>query len=299
MMQELFWPYMAAANGLSSDLTDVQEVMQEMNSDATAEEKTNFLVQYLLSQREPLLNLGKTLLFALLVFLIGRKVIGLLLKLLERWMKKGNVEASVHEFVLSLSRVLLYVFLIFIVAGILGVGTSSIVAILGSAGLAIGLALQGSLSNFAGGILILLLKPFRAGDYIIAAGVEGTVRSIDIFYTHIVTSDNKVIVVPNGTLSNSNIVNTSQEEYRFLIVDFMVGYDSDLSQVKKLLCDMMQKEERICQDRTIAVIVDKLNPGRVKLQAKAWVSTEFYWEERSRLQEKIKECLQGAGIALM
>ena len=169
---------------------DVQEVVEQMNSSASAEEKTSFLLEYLMAQREPLMNFGKTLLIALIVFLIGRKVISLLLKLLNRWMERGGVEVSVHKFIMSLGIVVLYILLIFCVAGILGVGTSSIVAIIGSAGLAVGLALQGSLSNLAGGILILLMKPFRVGDYIVATGVEGTVRNIDIFYTRIVTTDN-------------------------------------------------------------------------------------------------------------
>lgn len=277
---------------------DVQDVMREINSDASTGEKTSFLIEYLMAQREPLLNLGKTLLIALLVFLIGRKLIAWILKLLNRWMDRGNVELSVHRFVLSLCNVLLYIILIFCVAGVLGIGTSSIVAILGSTGLAIGLALQGSLSNFAGGILILLLKPFRVGDYIVATGVEGTVRNIDIFYTRIVTSDNKVIVIPNGTLSNSNIVNNSQEERRLLVIDFMVGYDADIQQVREIIVGLMEEEEMICQDQPMSVQIDKLNPGRIKLQARAWVATADYWNERYRLLELIKEGLQSHNISL-
>lgn len=278
---------------------DMQSVVEEMNSDASAEEKTNFLIQYILSQREPLMNYVRTLLFALVIYFIGKRLIRLLLKVLDRWMDRRSVELGVHKFTMSLAKVLLHIFLIVVVAGILGVGTSSIVAILGSAGLAIGLALQGSLANFAGGVLILLLKPFRVGDYIMAAGVEGTVRSIDIFYTHIVTTDNKVIVIPNGVLSNGNIVNTSQEEYRFLVLDFMVGYDSDVSLVRQILLEMMEKEEKLCQDKPMTVVIDKLNPGRIKMQAKAWVATGNYWEERYRLLEQIKCRLQEQGISLI
>ena len=268
---------------------DVQEVVEQMNSSASAEEKTSFLLEYLMAQREPLMNFGKTLLIALIVFLIGRKVISLLLKLLNRWMERGGVEVSVHKFIMSLGNVVLYILLIFCVAGILGVGTSSIVAIIGSAGLAVGLALQGSLSNLAGGILILLMKPFRVGDYIVATGVEGTVRNIDIFYTRIVTTDNKVVVIPNGTLSNGNIINTSQEDYRLLILDFMVG---------EIILELMEQDMQICQDRARSVNIDKLNPGRVKLQAKAWVATEHYWDVRYRMLEKIKEELPKQGIPL-
>lgn len=278
---------------------DVQQVVDQMNSGASAEEKTSFLLEYLMAQREPLLNLGKTLLAALIVFLIGRKVIALLLKLLDRWMERGKVELSVHKFVMSLGNVVLYILLVFCVAGILGVGTSSIVAIVGSAGLAVGLALQGSLSNLAGGILILLMKPFRVGDYIIATGVEGTVRNIDIFYTRIVTTDNKVVVIPNGILSNGNIINTSQEQYRLLIIDFMVGYDVDIDKVREVILSIMEHDRAVCQDRARSINIDKLNPGRVKLQAKAWTRTEDYWDVRYRMLEEIKKELPAHGIALM
>lgn len=284
---------------LATGNLDIEDVMNEMNSDASAQEKTNFLIQYLLSQREPLLNLGRTLLIALLVFFVGRKLIRVILKLLERWMEKGNVEISVHKFVLSFGSVLLHILLLFSVAGILGVGTSSIVAIVGSAGLAIGLALQGSLSNFAGGILILLLKPFRVGDYIVSAGMEGTVQSIDIFYTHILTSDNKMVVIPNGTLSNSSVTNHSQEEYRLLVVDFMVSHDTDISQVREILTEQMEQEELICQNKPMGVYIDRLYPGRVKLVVKAWIKTESYWEERYRLLELIRERLEEKEIYLV
>lgn len=277
---------------------DVQDVMAEIHSDASAEEKTGFLVRYLLAQREPLLNLAKTLLFALIVFFVGKKVIALLLRFLDRWMERSGVELSVHRFALSLGNVVLHLFLVFCIAGILGVGTSSIVAVLGSAGLAVGLALQGSLSNFAGGILILLLKPFRVGDYIVATGVEGTVKNIDIFYTRILTTDNKAVVIPNGTLSNSNIVNASQEGYRLLVIDFMVGYDAEIGRVREIILKLLQEEEMVFQDKPMTVTIDKLNPGRIKMQAKAWTATSDYWELRYRLLELVKERLQEQGVSL-
>ena len=279
----------ASATPMPTDsaVPDVQEIVDQMNSNASAEEKTSFLLEYLMAQREPLLNFGKTLLIALIVFLIGKRIIALLLKLLNRWMERSHVEVSVHKFIMSLGRVLLYILLIFCVAGILGVGTSSIIAIIGSAGLAVGLALQGSLSNLAGGILILLMKPFLVGDYIVAGGVEGTVRNIDIFYTRIVTTDNK-----------GNIINTSQEEYRLLILDFMVGYDAQISKVREVVLNLMERDEGVCKDRPQSVNIDKLNPGRVRLQAKAWVTNKDYWDVRYRMLEAIKEELPKQGISL-
>ncbi len=290
---------LSATSTVSPGAMDVQDVVAQMNSDASTEEKTSFIIEYLLAQREPLLNFGKTVLVALLVFFLGRKLVKMLIKLMDRWMERGNVEVSVHKFVLSLSKILLHILLLFVVAGMLGVGTSSIVAIIGSAGLAIGLALQGSLSNFAGGILILVLKPFRVGDYIVSATAEGTVQSIDIFYTHLVTSDNRTVVVPNGILSNENITNNSREEYRLLVIDFMVGYDTDIQQVKDILLELMQQEEMICQEKFMGVNIDKLNPGRVKMQAKAWVLNEKYWDARYRMLELVKEKLQENGISIM
>ncbi|RHU98140.1 mechanosensitive ion channel family protein [Clostridium sp. OM07-10AC] len=127
---------------------------------------------------------------------------------------------------------------------------------------------------------------------------RGTVRNIDIFYTRIVTTDNKVVVIPNGTLSNGNIINTSQEDYRLLILDFMVGYDADISKVREIILELMEQDMQICQDRARSVNIDKLNPGRVKLQAKAWVATEHYWDVRYRMLEKIKEELPKQGISL-
>lgn len=279
--------------------SSMDEVVQTLESDTSAEEKYDFLMQYLLDQREPLLNFCKTLIFALLIFLIGRRLIKLLMKVTKRWMEKREVELSVRKFSLSVIGMALNVLLVFIVAGILGVGTSSIVAIIGSAGLAIGLALQGSLSNFAGGVLILLLKPFQVGDYIITTGAEGTVTGIDIFYTRLTTTDNKMVVIPNGTITNSNVTNTSREEYRFLILDFSVGYEEDTSLIKEILLEKMRKEELLCQEKPMSVVIDRLNPGRVKMQAKAWVSNDAYWEERYRLLEMIKDSLQERGISIL
>ncbi len=205
---------------------ELEDVGKVINSGVSSEEKTNFIIQYILAQREPLLNFFKTLCFALIVFLIGRRIVKALLGMTSRAMERKEVEVSIQKFGMSFAGFAYNIILVFIVAGILGVGTSSIVAMLGSAGLAIGLALQDSMSNLAGGVLILLLKPFKVGDYIITSGEEGTVTSIDIFYTRIHTTDNKVIVIPNGTISSSNVTNTSNQQERMLVLDFMVDRKS-------------------------------------------------------------------------
>ena len=254
--------------------------------------------QYFSDYLPDLTKFGLKVALALLVFIGGRKVIQWVVSIIKKSMDKASVDKGVIQFTGSLLRVVLYVLLVFNIATNFGVKESSIAALLGTAGVTVGLALQGSLSNLAGGILILLMKPFRVGDYIVATGAEGTVRNIDIFYTRIVTTDNKVVVIPNGTLSNGNIINTSQEDYRLLILDFMVGYDADISKVREIILELMEQDMQICQDRARSVNIDKLNPGRVKLQAKAWVATEHYWDVRYRMLEKIKEELPKHGIPL-
>lgn len=275
---------------------NLEDVGKVINSGVSNEEKTNFIVQYVLAQREPVLNFLKTIIFALVVFIIGRKIVKALLDMTNKAMERREVEVSIQKFVMSFAGFAYNILLVFIIAGILGVGASSIVAMLGSAGLAIGLALQGSLSNLAGGVLILLLKPFKVGDYIITSGEEGTVTGIDIFYTRIHTTDNKVIVIPNGTISNSNVTNTSNQEERMLIVDFMVSYSAKTQEVRSLILGILRKEEHICQDKDMSVVICSLNPLRVKMQAKAWVKNSEYWSTKFTLLEKIKDTLMENGI---
>ena len=223
----------------------VDELQKVMNSSASDKQKTSFFIQYLLSQREWLLDFAKTLLIAVIVFIIGRKLVKLALKVTKKTMERKAVEISVQKFVMSLATFAYNILLLMVIAGIIGIGTSSIVAVLGSAGLAVGLALQGSLSNLAGGVLILLLKPFRVGDYIITAGAEGTVMSIDIFYTRIATTDNKVVVIPNGTISNSNVTNTTKQDERMLVLEFTVPLDANIEEVKTEIMKLIESNERI------------------------------------------------------
>lgn len=275
----------------------MEEVVNTLNSAASSEEKTNFIIEYLLSQRGVLLDGLKTILFAFIVYLIGRKIVKFCLKLTKNWMERRDVEISVRNFVMSFAKVLYHLILIFIVAGILGVG-ATIVAIISSAGLALGLALQGSLSNLAGGILILALKPFKAGDYILVAGAEGTVESIDIFYTRIHTTDNKIVVVPNGTITNQNITNTTNASKRMLILDFRVPYQCDVEKVKEILFTLMREETLISDDEPMDVVINKLSPVKLQMQLKAWTKTEDYWDVRYRMLEKMKKALQENGIEI-
>lgn len=281
------------------DNTTVKELTKVMGDDSVSnEKKTSFLLQYLLDQREPLLRFGQTLLIALIVFVIGRKMVKLLLRFTDRWMERRNVEVSVRKFVMSLAGVIYNVLLIFVVAGILGVGTSSIVAMVGSAGLAIGLALQGSLANLAGGVLILLLKPFQVGDYIITPQSEGTVQSIDIFYTRLTTTDNRVIVIPNGTISNSDITNTTKQDRRLLVLEFSVSYDADVALIRDILLKEMKHRSDILVKEPMRVVVTRLNPVKLRMNAKCWVETSKYWDVYYDMLERIKTLLQEQNISI-
>lgn len=281
------------------DNTTVKELTKVMGDDSVSnEKKTSFLLQYLLDQREPLLRFGQTLLIALIVFVIGRKMVKLLLRFTDRWMERRNVEVSVCKFVMSLAGVIYNVLLIFVVAGILGVGTSSIVAMVGSAGLAIGLALQGSLANLAGGVLILLLKPFQVGDYIITPQSEGTVQSIDIFYTRLTTTDNRVIVIPNGTISNSDITNTTKQDRRLLVLEFSVSYDADVALIRDILLKEMKHRSDILVKEPMRVVVTRLSPVKLRMNAKCWVETSKYWDVYYDMLERIKTLLQEQNISI-
>ena len=281
------------------DNTTVKELTKVMGDDSVSnEKKTSFLLQYLLDQREPLLRFGQTLLIALIVFVIGRKMVKLLLRFTDRWMERRNVEVSVRKFVMSLAGVIYNVLLIFVVAGILGVGTSSIVAMVGSAGLAIGLALQGSLANLAGGVLILLLKPSQVGDYIITPQSEGTVQSIDIFYTRLTTTDNRVIVIPNGTISNSDITNTTKQDRRLLVLEFSVSYDADVALIRDILLKEMKHRSDILVKEPMRVVVTRLNPVKLRMNAKCWVETSKYWDVYYDMLERIKTLLQEQNISI-
>ena len=281
------------------DNTTVKELTKVMGDDSVSnEKKTSFLLQYLLDQREPLLRFGQTLLIALIVFVIGRKMVKLLLRFTDRWMERRNVEVSVRKFVMSLAGVIYNVLLIFVVAGILGVGTSSIVAMVGSAGLAIGLALQGSLANLAGGVLILLLKPFQVGDYIITPQSEGTVQSIDIFYTRLTTTDNRVIVIPNGTISNSDITNTTKQDRRLLVLEFSVNYDADVALIRDILLKEMKHRSDILVKEPMRVVVTRLSPVKLRMNAKCWVETSKYWDVYYDMLERIKTLLQEQNISI-
>lgn len=236
---------------------------------------------------------------SIIIYFIGKKVIKLLLKIVRRAFDRSKMDSGAESFLISLIRVLSYgVLLIIIAKRLFGIETTSFVALLGSAGLTIGFALQGSLSNFAGGVLLLILKPFRVGDYIIAFGNEGTVTAVDIFYTKILTIDNKLIVFPNGTLSNSNIVNVTNEPERRLDLTIPIGYSDDIRSVKDILQQICTDNELIIKDKPTDIFVLGLGEDSMEMAVRVWVETDNYIFVRSQLLESIKYAFDEKGFTI-
>lgn len=246
-----------------------------------------------------LLAFGKRLLVAILIFVIGRIVIKSLIKISKRFFGKVNMEPSVSKFLVSVIRILLYVILIVMVCSQMGIATSSFIAILGSAGLAIGLALQGSLTNFAGGILILVVKPFKVGDYIVyAGGEEGTVSKIDIFYTNIITGDNRKIVIPNGSVANSTLVNVTAYDKRRIDLEVGISYATDISQAKEVITKVAEECNTVLKNEEIFVYVSNLDASQVTMGIRVWSKTDDYWKTKCELIEAIKNSLDKNDIEI-
>lgn len=248
---------------------------------------------------EKLLSFGMRVLFVVVLFIVGVQAIKLIRKVVKKAMQKADADLSVITFVDSFIKIGLYVVLVFLLATNLGVDAASVVALLGSAGVAIGLAVQGSLSNFAGGVLILVLKPFKIGDYIIDnAGHEGTVHEVHIFYTTLLTVDNKTVILPNGALANNSITNVSTQATRRIDVLVGISYDSDIRAAKDAILKLMASNEKILQDGTFTVFVNELAASSVDLNVRCWVKSEDYWDVKGWLTENVKYALDNAGITI-
>jgi len=247
-----------------------------------------------------LLDLGCRILFVVICWLVGVQLIKFVRKAVRRGMERANADVGVIQFVDSFLKAALYVVMGFMVAASFGVDAASIVALLGSAGVAIGLAVQGSLSNLAGGVLILLLKPFKVGDYIIesSTGKEGTVEEIQIFYTKLVTMDNQVVILPNGNLANNSIVNVTAKDCRRFDLTVGVSYDSDLRKTKEILQNLAQRNPKVLQEKGISVFVDELAESCVKVRLLCYLHNDDYWQEKWNLTEAAKYALDDAGITI-
>lgn len=281
--------------------TTIADTTQEV-TDATQEavKQVNQLTQYVQDSIPELITFGLKVLAALVAFFVGRLVIRWIRKIVRRSFERSGADKGVEQFVDSLLKYGLYALLVFSLISSLGFDTTSVAAVLASGGVAIGLALQGSLSNFAGGVLILLLKPFVVGDYIIedTNGKEGTVKEIQIFYTKLSTIDNKTIVIPNGMLTNNSITNATAKDERQLDLRVSISYDADIRQAKSVIENLLIKDECIIKNEQINVFVHELADSAVVLGIRAWVKNEEYWETRWRLLEEIKILLDENGIEI-
>lgn len=249
---------------------------------------------------DKMLRLGLRILLAVIFFLIGVQVIKLLRKLVRKSLEKTHADTGLIQFSDSFVKAALYIVLLFLIIESFGVDAASIVALLGSAGVAIGLAIQGSLSNFAGGVLILLLKPFKVGDYIIEDSQknEGTVQEIQLFYTKLVTPDDKVIVLPNGTLANTSLTNVTANDIRRADVRVGISYKADLMKAKQVLADLLEADEQVLKDRERTVFVEDLGESAVQLVLRCWFRNEDFWPGKWRITEQVKLTLDANGIEI-
>ena len=253
---------------------------------------------YLNKAIELVMEYGPKLILAILVLIIGMWIIKGIKKLVTKALQKGQVEISLQKFLINMIAVVLKVLLLISVASMIGIATTSFIAILGAATFAIGLALQGSMSNFAGGLLILLLKPFKVGDTIEAQGFVGKVDKIQIFNTIMKTFDNKMIYIPNGTLSNGNITNYSQEPIRRVDMTFGIGYGDDIKKTKEVLSRLVKEDSRILAEPAPLIAVSSLGDSSVNFAFKVWCDTAEYWNVYFDMQEKVKLTFDQENISI-
>lgn len=240
---------------------------------------------------------GKSILVAVVIYVVGRFVVSLLNKLLTKALNRRNLDPTVKSFLQSFVNILLTVLLIVAVVSALGINTTSFAALLASVGVAAGMALSGNLQNFAGGLIILLLKPFKVGDFIEAQGLSGVVDGIQIFHTVLRTVDNKVIYLPNGSLSSGNIINYSQQERRRVDLTVSLEYGQDIDQAREVLLSLFAKDERILQDPAPLVALSKLADSSVDLTVRLWVAATDYWDVFFQTQERIYAEFNRQGIS--
>lgn len=253
---------------------------------------------YFASLVPDLFNFALQVLIAIIVYAVGAKLIKMTVKIVRKTLERRNTDIGVIQFLSAVIRYSMYFVLFMVILNLFGIATTSAVAVLGSCGVAVGLALQGSLANFAGGVLILLLKPFVVGDYIIEGANEGTVYEISIFYTKLKTVDNKVIVIPNGNLSNSSLINVSHMDNRRVDVAVGIAYEADIRTAKDILYKVAEEDPARLPDEDIVVAVDNLGASSVDMTVRIWVKSEDYWPTKWRLTENIKYALDENNISI-
>lgn len=275
-----------------SVITEGLETLQKVDK--------NLIQQYLEDILPNILNFAVQIILAVLLYLAGKRVIAFIRKFLRKSLERRGVDIGVRQFLDSVSKYCLYFVLWLMILTLFGITTASVIAVLGSAGLTLGLALQGSLANFAGGVLILLLGPFHVGDYIISGetGHEGTVREISTFYTRIQTADNQTVMIPNGRLADGAIVNVTGQQTRRIDILVGISYDADLKKAKQLLGSLAEKEERILTDQPVNVFVSALSDSSVEVGCRFWVKSEDYWQTKWDMLEAVKLTFDEHGIQI-
>lgn len=239
---------------------------------------------------------GKSLLLAVVIFIVGRYAIKFINKFVARMLERRNVEPTVQSFLKSFVNITLIILLVIMVVGTLGVNTTSLAALLASAGLAVGMALSGNLQNLAGGIILLFLKPFKVGDFIEAQGVSGVVKAIQIFHTILTTTDNKELFVPNGALSSGNITNFSKNELRRVDFTISVEYGSEVDKVKRVTLELVQQDKRIVADPAPFIAVKELADSSVDFVLRVWTTAPEYWNVFFDMNERIYTEFNKQGI---
>lgn len=285
-----------------SIVTEVSEAIQDTTALSEMTEGIKYLTTTPVSEWLPelvrtyIVPLGLKILAAIVVLFLGRWVI----KLIKKWMANGLMsrhgDATLHSFLSHLISVLLYFFLIMAIVGILGINTSSLVALLASAGLAVGMSLGGTLQNFAGGVLLIMFRPFKVGDFIAAQGYEGKVNEIQIFNTHILTVDNKEVILPNGALATGVLTNYSKQETRRVDWVFSIAYGDDYDKAKAVLGRLLADDQRILKEPVPFIELGNLNSSSVDITVRAWVNSAAYWAVFFSMNEKVYKAFANEGL---
>lgn len=241
---------------------------------------------------------GVKILAAVAVFIIGRWIAKLMRRIVDKVMGKRSVDPTISKFVANLTYIALLTFFILAALGLLGIQTTSFIAVIGAAGLAIGLALQGSLANFAAGFLLIIFRPFKVGDYIEGGGVAGKVEVIQLFTTQLATPDNKTIIVPNSKITGDNIVNYSTKGTRRVDMVFGIGYEDDIDKARNIITEILSQDERILQDPPMMIALSELADSSVNFIARPWVNSADYWNVYFETTEKVKKQFDAEGISI-
>lgn len=269
---------------------DIEQITRDLNT----------FERFMDTLPDKIIGFGVRVIVAAILFFVGAKLIKFIRKVTKKSLQRANVETGIIQFLDGLIKACLYGLLVLMIAGNFGFDATSVVALVGSAGVTVGLALQGSLSNLAGGVLILLLKPFRVGDFIMESGqgTEGTVKEIGIFYTKLTTTDGKVVVLPNGNLANSSITNATDSPIRRIDLIVGISYDADLREAKEVLRGVMDSDADVLHSEPVLVYVNALADSAVELGMRCYCENPVYWDVRWRLLENAKNALDDARIEI-